>query len=167
LILEEIWQEAAENANIAVNATDDFVVSNETAYEIKVKDSPLPMKLYSSFLPSSRDYYTYTGSLTTYPCSEGIQFIVMKDPVLVTKYDISRMRKSVSAYPTTIINSFKNDNRPVQPLIGRVVKSYSANTAGAQAGLAASSASCPNNVRTLPFMTLFSCIVLFQYFCSY
>jgi hypothetical protein len=127
------------------------------------------MKVYSSFLPSSRDYYTYMGSLTTYPCTEGIQFIFMKDPVLVTKYDINRMRKAVSVYPTTIVNSFLNDNRPVQPLNGRIVRSYTANTKGAQAGLNAqsSSSSCPNNVRTLPYFTLFSCILLLQYFFSY
>jgi carbonic anhydrase len=117
------------------NDTDDAVVSNEAAYEIKVKDSSLALKIYSSFLPSSRDYYTYMGSLTTYPCTEGIQFIFMKDPVLVTKYDISRMRKAVSVYPKTIVNSFLNDNRPVQPLNARIVKYYSANYKGAQAGL--------------------------------
>jgi hypothetical protein len=34
-------------------------------------------------LPADRRYYTYMGSLTTPPCSEGVLWMVMRQPVPV------------------------------------------------------------------------------------
>ncbi len=62
-------------------------------------------------LPESRGYYTYDGSLTTPPCSEGVTWIVMKEGIEVSKEQIDRFR---SVYD---LNA-----RPVQPLNERVVK---------------------------------------------
>jgi carbonic anhydrase len=38
----------------------------------------------AQLLPSDRRYYTYMGSLTTPPCSEGVQWVVMRHPVAVS-----------------------------------------------------------------------------------
>lgn len=38
----------------------------------------------SGLLPTDRRYYTYMGSLTTPPCSEGVQWVVMRSPVTMT-----------------------------------------------------------------------------------
>ncbi len=35
----------------------------------------------SQLLPTDKRYYTYMGSLTTPPCSEGVQWLVMRQPV--------------------------------------------------------------------------------------
>lgn len=35
----------------------------------------------AQLLPADRRYYTYMGSLTTPPCSEGVQWVVMRQPV--------------------------------------------------------------------------------------
>ena len=39
----------------------------------------------NGILPTRREYYTYMGSLTTPPCSEGVLWMVMKEPVAVSQ----------------------------------------------------------------------------------
>lgn len=62
-------------------------------------------------LPIQRDYYRFSGSLTTPPCSEGVRWLVMKQPVQVSQAQIDAF-KAVMHHP---------NNRPVQPLNGRQV----------------------------------------------
>jgi len=62
-------------------------------------------------LPSSRDYYRYNGSLTTPPCSEGVEWLVMKAPVSASKAQIEKFAH-VMRHP---------NNRPVQPVGARPV----------------------------------------------
>lgn len=65
----------------------------------------------TAFLPARRDYYTYMGSLTTPPCTEGVLWLVLKQPVFVSQEQIE------------IFSRFYIDNaRPVQPAYGRVIK---------------------------------------------
>ncbi|MBS1198592.1 MAG: Carbonic anhydrase, eukaryotic [Proteobacteria bacterium] len=64
-----------------------------------------------AFLPVRRDYYTYMGSLTTPPCTEGVLWLVLKQPVAVSQEQIE------------IFSRFYIDNtRPVQPAYGRIIK---------------------------------------------
>ena len=73
---------------------------------------PLKAPLFAEqLLPESRDYYRFSGSLTTPPCSEGVRWLVMKQPVEVSKAQIDAF-KAVMHHP---------NNRPVQPLNGRVI----------------------------------------------
>jgi carbonic anhydrase len=66
-----------------------------------------------SLLPSNAHYYTYTGSLTTPPCSEIVTWLVMKAPVEASALQISAM------------HSIVHDNyRPVQPLNGRTIREF-------------------------------------------
>jgi carbonic anhydrase len=76
--------------------------------EIQPLKAPLPA---DQLLPNSRDYYRFSGSLTTPPCSEGVRWLVMKQPVEVSQAQIDTF-KAVVHHP---------NNRPVQPLNGRVV----------------------------------------------
>jgi carbonic anhydrase len=61
-------------------------------------------------LPHAASYYRYDGSLTTPPCSEGVRWFVMKDPIELS-------REQVEAF-TSIIH---DNSRPTQPLNGRRV----------------------------------------------
>jgi len=61
-------------------------------------------------LPSRKTTYRYDGSLTTPPCSEGVTWIVMTTPVQASASQLGRFRAVLSG-----------NNRPVQPLNGRVV----------------------------------------------
>ncbi|HTP24884.1 MAG TPA: carbonic anhydrase family protein [Anaeromyxobacteraceae bacterium] len=62
-------------------------------------------------LPPRSDYYTYTGSLTAPPCTEGVTWFALKTPVQLSKDDVAVFAKR---YP--------HNARPVQPLNGRQVQ---------------------------------------------
>lgn len=64
----------------------------------------------SDILPSDKRYYTYTGSLTTPPCSQGLQWIVFKERVRLSSAQIQAFSKI-----------YENNARPVQPLNNRIV----------------------------------------------
>jgi carbonic anhydrase len=51
---------------------------------------------------STDDYFTYAGSLTTPPCSETVRWIVLKQPVQVSKNQIAAFRAvfPMNARPT-------------------------------------------------------------------
>jgi len=65
----------------------------------------------ADLLPAKRGYYTFTGSLTTPPCSEQVTWLVLKAPATVSKSDVAMFAKK---YP--------HNARPVQPLNGRLVQ---------------------------------------------
>ncbi len=65
----------------------------------------------ADLLPADRDYYRYNGSLTTPPCSEGVWWLVMKQPMTASKAQIEHFRH-VMHHP---------NNRPVQPINARPV----------------------------------------------
>jgi carbonic anhydrase len=77
--------------------------------EIKKVDSSLNLNL---ILPEKRVYYTYTGSLTTPPCTEGVEWFIFKNPINVSPKMTQELKKMM---PT---NNFRN----VQPLNGRIIK---------------------------------------------
>jgi carbonic anhydrase len=62
-------------------------------------------------LPVRREYFTYMGSLTTPPCSEGVLWLVMKEPVQASPAQMALFSR---LYP---LNA-----RPIQSSSGRVVK---------------------------------------------
>ena len=65
----------------------------------------------AGLLPNDVSYYTYMGSVTAPPCTEGVRWFVLKTPVDISREQISAFAK---LYP--------HDARPIQPLNGRVVK---------------------------------------------
>ncbi len=60
-------------------------------------------------LPKDRDYYHYKGSLTTPPCSEGVRWFVLQQPISISAGQVE-MYSSIFEGST---------NRPVQPIQGR------------------------------------------------
>ena len=65
----------------------------------------------NQLLPEDRGYYTYMGSLTTPPCSEGVLWMVMRQPVQISPNQLSIFAK---LYPMNA--------RPVQASSGRLIK---------------------------------------------
>ncbi|WP_162044798.1 carbonic anhydrase [Undibacterium sp. YM2] len=65
----------------------------------------------NDILPVKRDYYTYMGSLTTPPCSEGVLWLVMKEPVEISPDQLIIFSR---LYPMNA--------RPIQKNSGRLIK---------------------------------------------
>ncbi|KAJ7373221.1 Carbonic anhydrase [Desmophyllum pertusum] len=79
--------------------------------------------LVPDLVSKNAPYYTYKGSLTTPPCYESVQWIVLKNPISVTKSQLEIMR-SLSA---TSGNSLCNNFRPVNALNGRKLYKWPGN----------------------------------------
>jgi carbonic anhydrase len=65
----------------------------------------------TSLLPQTRNYYTFRGSLTTPPCSEGVTWFVLQRPSTLSHSELAAL---VKLYPHNV--------RPVQPVNARTVK---------------------------------------------
>ncbi len=64
----------------------------------------------AAMLPQDRAAYAYEGSFTTPPCTEGVDWVVFKEPVRLSQAQIDQFRAILMG-----------NNRPTQPLRGREV----------------------------------------------
>jgi carbonic anhydrase len=81
--------------------------------ETEKENSPAKVSIdVAAFLPEDKNYYTFKGSLTTPPCSEGVNWFVLKSPVQATKAQVDVFGK---IYPMNA--------RPIQPVNGREIAS--------------------------------------------
>jgi len=64
-----------------------------------------------AMLPADKGYYAFAGSLTTPPCSEGVNWMVMKQPITLGAEQIKAFRRVFNA-----------NARPIQALNGRVIQ---------------------------------------------
>ncbi|MEI8171033.1 MAG: carbonic anhydrase family protein [Rhodoferax sp.] len=65
----------------------------------------------NDLLPKDQRYYQFMGSLTTPPCTEGVLWMVLKQPTTVSKEQIKLFSQL-----------FPRNARPVQPVNGRAVR---------------------------------------------
>jgi carbonic anhydrase len=65
----------------------------------------------ANLLPSNKAYYSYAGSLTTPPCSEGVSWNIFVEPITVSEEQIE-----------TFAKIYQVDARPLQPINNRVVQ---------------------------------------------
>ena len=72
---------------------------------------PTGSVLMAELLPKDQRYYQFMGSLTTPPCSEGVLWMVLKQPVTISR---EQLRLFGQLFP--------NNARPVQPVNGRAVR---------------------------------------------
>jgi carbonic anhydrase len=101
-VIGVFFKEGAENATLK----DVFaqMPAKEGKATLKGKVDP------SGMLPKSLAYYSYAGSLTTPPCSEGVTFYILKTPMEMSKAQLEQFKK---LYPMNA--------RPTFPLNGRKV----------------------------------------------
>lgn len=88
-----------------------------TLWKVMPKEESEPVKYdvqidVKDLLPAEHDYYTFAGSLTTPPCSEGVKWIVLKQPVHLSSAQLEQFKQV-----------FHHNARPIQPLNDRKVLS--------------------------------------------
>jgi methyl-accepting chemotaxis protein len=87
-IIRKIWDSMPTRANM------------ENAAEGSINAADL--------LPSNGSYYHWSGSLTTPPCSEGVMWYMMQNPIEVSRVQVDKFLAVIGP-----------DARPTQPLYGR------------------------------------------------
>lgn len=83
-------------------------MSAEKGREVSLSAPLNPTEL----LPKGLEYFHYKGSLTTPPCSEGVSWFVLKEPVTISTQQLA----SFTAL-------YAHNARPIQPLHGRILLS--------------------------------------------
>jgi len=67
----------------------------------------------AELLPATKSYYTFAGSLTTPPCSEGVRWFVLESPVEISP---AQLEVFARLYP--------NNARPIQATNGRKIEEH-------------------------------------------
>ena len=86
-------------------------VLNNLPLEKNLPATPVTLIDLAQLLPAQREYFTYMGSLTAPPCSEGVLWLVLKQPVQIAPSQIAIFAR---LYPPNA--------RSVQPDNARMVK---------------------------------------------
>ncbi len=84
--LQKVWQ------SLPMKKSREKTISN-----VKINASDL--------LPEDRDYYRYFGSLTTPPCSETVNWIVLKEPVEISSQQVKKFAQifPMNARPVQLV----------------------------------------------------------------
>jgi len=117
--LDNFWAAAKAGASMAKYSSRKTFTHE---YEV---ESAVPLSPYVEFLPASKSFYTYSGSLTTYPCTEGVTWLVFDSPISVGRDDVTSLVEGVKHQKDSLLFLPKfADNRPTKPLNGRTVQKF-------------------------------------------
>ncbi|WP_158782014.1 carbonic anhydrase [Pantoea sp. BAV 3049] len=103
-VVAVMFEEGAENE--ALNPLIAAIPA-QLNHEVKMEKSIDLAKLF----PADEHYYRFSGSLTTPPCTEGVRWLILKQPVTLSAQQLQAFQKALK----------HTNNRPLQPLHGRVV----------------------------------------------
>jgi len=90
-VLDKLWQWLPKQQGRAVSLPLEFSIAD--------------------ILPTTTHHYSYSGSLTTPPCAEGVQWIIFKEPIHIANEDVQNF-----------IQIIGHNARPVQPLRNRQIE---------------------------------------------
>jgi carbonic anhydrase len=106
VVVSVLFEVGAENDFLA-NFSDNLPISEGDTY------NPTDVINVGDLIPANAGYYTYTGSLTTPPCSEIATWFVLKTPLQIS-----------TAQMTNFQDILKDNFRPIQDLNGRTISSF-------------------------------------------
>ncbi len=95
-----------ENLRVLLDGTQ-LTAENDTEFTANKVD-------LSALISTAPTFYRYSGSLTTPPCTEQVQWYVSKQPLSLA-----------SAQFSVLLDLYSGNNRPIQPQSHRVVKQLS------------------------------------------
>ncbi len=91
-----------------------FIAQLWQSFPVNAGDRRQPIDVMvnvADLLPPDLNHFNYSGSLTTPPCSEGVNWFVLTAPVQVSNAQLEQFRASIF-----------NDARPVQAVNGRTIR---------------------------------------------
>uniref|UniRef100_K7FYC4 Carbonic anhydrase n=1 Tax=Pelodiscus sinensis TaxID=13735 RepID=K7FYC4_PELSI len=96
----------------------------DALYMVKFKGTKAQFSSFNPkcLLPWSLNYWTYPGSLTTPPLHESVTWIVLKEPVKVSKKQLEKFRTLLFTSEGDEKIQMVNNFRPPQPLKGRIIR---------------------------------------------
>jgi carbonic anhydrase len=79
-----------------------------------------PADVFFSVTGTRLPYYTYSGSLTTPGCTEGVRWIIVQGILPTEQETVDRLHELIAGFPD--YDGYENNNRATQPLNGRVIR---------------------------------------------
>ncbi len=78
----------------------------------KEQSKPLAIRVTpADLMPTKPAYYRYSGSLTAPPCTEGVQWVIMKESLKISKFQLGSLQQAIG----------EPNQRPVQDGQGRMI----------------------------------------------
>lgn len=78
----------------------------------KEQSKPLAIRVTpADLMPAKPAYYRYGGSLTAPPCTEGVQWVIMKETLKVSKFQLGSLQQAIG----------EPNQRPLQDSQGRMI----------------------------------------------
>jgi len=105
LFLDELEWFNSQNTNSNDNPQQSPTLRGESR-----KYSTNKIISLTSLLPVKLDYWHYSGSLTTPPCKEGIEWFILTTAVTISQSQLKQFR-----------DSFSSNFRPIQAINGRII----------------------------------------------
>lgn len=109
-VVGALFAEGAANENLANLILNFPKAKGDT---VRLPETKLDLRLQ---LPTDTAAYTYMGSFTTPPCTENVEWLVFRDPVLASREQLNAFAARLSP-----------NNRPIQTLKGRSIESGTVN----------------------------------------
>lgn len=106
LVIGVMFEDGEENPFFAEHANTLPLEANQD-YQSEAEFNPIDL------LPASRNYFTYSGSLTTPDCEENVTWIVLEHPVEASTAQILQFK-----------DIMPKNYRPLAPLNGRIIRYF-------------------------------------------
>ncbi|MGP1716028.1 MAG: surface-adhesin E family protein [Methylophilus sp.] len=104
VIIAVMLEEGAANSTIET-LLNSIPKEKEQSKALAIRITP------ADLMPAKPAYYRYTGSLTSPPCTEGVQWIIMKEPLKIAKGQLTSLQQAIG----------EPNLRPLQDSQGRMI----------------------------------------------
>lgn len=113
-----------EFSSLPAPLIDEVVeTAGDVGEDVQIQAALSPLELLLDFEPpraTEERYYTYTGSLTTPGCDEGVRWFVLQDIHIIDDGTVGFLHELIGGFPG--YDGYANNNRPTQPLAGRTIE---------------------------------------------